>query len=261
MSLKEKIFLLRGIKMLTKEELAPMIDHTNLNIDATAYDIEKLCQEAIDCKFGAVCVRLNMIPTVRSYLNIIGNGVNLNIAAVVGFPTKKASKVEEMIEDLSKYTIESKVNETKDALLRGANEIDMVIDISALKRENYDTVKYNIEAVVKAAKSYNTHNIVKVIVEAGFLTQPEKVEMCKIVQASGVDYIKTSTGFGISGATVEDIDLMAANINNLSVGIKASGGVQTIDFAKQLYEASQEYGQRNFRVGASKLAKEYADLR
>lgn len=238
--------------MLTKEELAKMIDHTNLRMDAEDADIEKLCQEAIECGFGAVCVREGKVPVAYQILQ----GKGIHIASVVGFPTQKTATEYEMIANLSQYTTDSRCKEALSAIHNGADEIDMVIDIDSLKGGYYRVVADKIREVVRTAKSAAESALVKVIIEAGYLTEKEKEDACKISENAGAHYVKTSTGYGISGATIQDIELMSKNISEF-IGIKASGGVNTLAFAQQLFDASQKYKSHAFRIGASKLVEEY----
>lgn len=238
--------------MLAKEELARMIDHTNLRMDAADADIEKLCREAIECGFGAVCVREDKVPVAYKILQ----GKDVRIASVVGFPTQKTTNVEEMASNLSQYSTGSRCKETESAIHKGADEIDMVIGLAALKRWNYNAVEKDIKEVVKTAGSAEKSAIVKVIIETCYLTEEEKNEACRISENAGAHYVKTSTGYGISGATLDDIELMG-KITPEFIGIKASGGINTLAFAQQLFDASQKYKPHAFRVGASKLVEEY----
>lgn len=239
-------------KMQTKEQLSRMIDHTNLRMDATHADIERLCQEALDYHFGAVCVREFKVPVAYQILQ----GKGIHIASVVGFPTQKTKTVEEMIANLSQYSAYINCTETEYAIRKGADEIDMVINLAALKRWDYNAVEKDIKEVVKTAGSAEKPAIVKVIIETGYLTEEEKNEACRISENAGVHYVKTSTGYGTSGATLSDIELMG-KITPEFMGIKASGGINTLDFMQQLYDASQKYKPHPFRAGASKLVEEF----
>ena len=234
--------------MITKEQLAEMIDHTNLHIDATEQDIEKLCHEAMEYNFGAVCIRYDRVQEAASHLK----GSNVHIASVIGFPTRKYSTFEEMIKEQSQNLIGNRLMELDIAYSDGATDIDMVIDIESLKSMEYAQVKNDIEVIV-----YETENMpVKVIIEACFLTDEEKELACKIAEEAGAAYVKTSTGYGISGATLFDVELMSRVVSE-NIGIKPAGGISTVAEALRFYEASQKFKQHKFRVGASKLVNEY----
>lgn len=183
-------------------------------------------------------------------------GKGIHIASVAGFPTQKTKTAEEMIENLSQYSTGTKCREAEYAIRKGADEIDMVINLAALKRWDYNAVEKDIKEVVRAAKSEAESALVKVIIETGYLTEEEKNEACRISENAGANYVKTSTGYGISGATIADIELMG-RITPEFMGIKASGGIDSVDFALQLYEASQKHKPHGFRAGSSKLVKEY----
>lgn len=204
-------------------ELASIIDHTLLAPEATQAQLKKVCDEAKAYKFATVCVNSCNIPFVAKELS--GSGV-LPIA-VVGFP-------------LGAATSESKAFETKEAVAAGAKEIDMVVNIGALKSKDYKLVFDDIVAVVKASGSLK----VKVILETSKLTEDEKIITCALSKAAGAAFVKTSTGFGGGGATVADITLMR-KIVGPEMGVKASGAVRTIDDAKAVIAAGAN------RIGAS----------
>eukprot|EP00828_Plagiopyla_frontata_P015186 TRINITY_DN1973_c0_g1_i3.p2 TRINITY_DN1973_c0_g1~~TRINITY_DN1973_c0_g1_i3.p2 ORF type:complete len:206 (-),score=41.78 TRINITY_DN1973_c0_g1_i3:128-745(-) len=190
---------------MNSNEILKYVDHTLLKPTATFDDIKKICDEAIEYNTASVCIPPCYIARVHeSY-------PTLNICTVVGFP-------------LGYSETEAKVAETKKALLDGANEIDMVINITDVKNKLYDKVTNEIKAV----KEVVGNKILKVIIETCYLTQDEKIAMCKCVTQAGADYIKTSTGFGTAGATIEDIKLFKANIGQ-KVKIKAAGGVSTLE--------------------------------
>lgn len=190
---------------MTNKEMISYIDHTLLKPYATWEEIDVLCQEAVKYGTASVCVP-------PSYISRIHNAYpDLNICTVVGFP-------------LGYCVSEAKLVETKQALLDGANEIDMVINIADVKNGDYKKVEDEIRLLKEAVGG----KILKVIIETCFLTEEEKVEMCKVVTRAKADYIKTSTGFGSGGATREDVKLFAENIGP-DVKIKAAGGVKTID--------------------------------
>ena len=208
--------------------ISSMIDHTLLKADATEDMIEKLCKEALEYNFAAVCVNPYYVKKAKKFLN----GSNVKVATVIGFP-------------LGANTKEVKAFETKKAIEDGADEIDMVINIGALKNKEYDVVKNDINAVVKAA---NGKAIVKVIIETCLLTKEEKIKACLLSKEAGADYVKTSTGFSTGGATIEDVKLMKETICD-AMKIKASGGIRDYETAKAMIEAGAS------RIGASSSVK------
>ena len=211
---------------MDRRELARYIDHTNLKAFATREDIRKLCEEAKEYGFYAVCVNPYRVKDAREFLR----GSDVRIASVVGFP-------------LGATHTEVKVQETIMAIKDGADEIDMVINIGALKDGDYETVERDIEEVVKAAHSMNAK--VKVIIETCYLSDDEKRKACEIAKKAGADFVKTSTGFGTAGATVEDVRLMRSVVGN-DMGVKAAGGIHTADEAIAMIEAGAT------RIGASR---------
>ena len=208
---------------MTNQEMLSHIDHTQLKAFATWEDIKVLCDEAVLYKTASVCIPSCYVKRVKdSYKDA------LNICTVVGFPLGYANT-------------EAKVAETKKAILDGANEIDMVINISDVKNGMYDAVEEEIKTLKEACQD----KILKVIIETCYLTRDEKIAMCKAVTNAGADYIKTSTGFGTGGATMEDVLLMKANIGP-NVKIKAAGGVSTIEDLENFLNAGCD------RIGTSK---------
>ena len=208
---------------MTNQEMLSHIDHTQLKAFATWEDIKVLCDEAVLYKTASVCIPSCYVKRVKdSYKDA------LNICTVVGFPLGYANT-------------EAKVAETKKAILDGANEIDMVINISDVKNGMYDAVEEEIKTLKEACQD----KILKVIIETCYLTRDEKIAMCKAVTNAGADYIKTSTGFGTGGATMEDVLLMKANIGP-DVKIKAAGGVSTIEDLENFLNAGCD------RIGTSK---------
>lgn len=205
-------------------DLARFIDHTTLKADATKNEILLLCQEAIEHSFFSVCVNPTWVKLAYEQLQ----GTNVKVCTVVGFP-------------LGASTSEVKAFETKDAIANGATEIDMVINIGALKAGNLELVEKDIRAVVDAATN---KALVKVIIETSLLTNQEKVTACEIAVRAGADYVKTSTGFSTGGATASDISLMRKVVGP-SIGVKASGGVRDKATAIELIEAGAS------RIGAS----------
>lgn len=193
-----------------------MIDHTLLKPDATRSMIKKLCNEAIENNFGAICVN----PYHVKYCKDLLKDSEVKVATVVGFP-------------LGANTKDVKAFETKDAIENGADEIDMVINIGALKDGDFDTVKDDILAVVEAT---NGKALVKVIIETCLLNEEEKKMACKLAMEAGADFVKTSTGFSTDGAKVEDIRLMKLVVGD-KLGIKASGGVRDLQAAREMIEA------------------------
>lgn len=197
-------------------ELSKYIDHTILRPDATDVDIKRCCDEAKEYGFYSVCVNGFHVPLVVKELA----GSNIGIAAVVGFP-------------LGAMTTEVKAFETLDAINNGATEIDMVINIGALKKGDAEYLRKDIEAVVHAS---NGRAIVKVIIETALLTQEEKVKACKAALEAGADYVKTSTGFNGGGATVEDVKLMKTTVGD-KLKVKASGGIKDYEIACKMIAA------------------------
>lgn len=198
------------------KNISSMIDHTILKAEATIEAVKTLCEEAMEYKFAAVCVN----PCHIEYCNELLKGSDVKVATVIGFP-------------LGANTKESKAFETIDAINKGADEVDMVINIGALKDKNYNLVKEDIESVVKAA---NGNAIVKVIIETSLLTDDEKKKVCELSLEAKADFVKTSTGFSTGGATIEDVMLMKSIVGN-NMEIKASGGVRDLETAKAMIEA------------------------
>lgn len=208
---------------MKKNEIAAMIDHTVLHAYATDEQIEKLCAEAREYHFASVCVNPCHVARAAELLK----GAGVKVATVVGFP-------------LGANTTETKAFETKDAVAKGADEIDMVLDVGAMKSKRYHDVQNQIHAVVQAAGG----KLVKAIIETCYLTDEEKVVACKAAAEAGADYVKTSTGFGTGGATVKDVALMKQSIP-AHMKVKASGGIHTYAEALALIEAGAS------RLGAS----------
>jgi len=204
--------------------LAKYIDHTLLKPEATESQIIKVCEEAKEYNFASVCVNAYYAKLVSEQLK----GTDIKTCVVVGFP-------------LGATTKEVKAFETKQAIENGAQEIDMVINIGALKDKKYDVVKDDIKAVVEAAKG---KALVKVIIETCLLTQEEKVKACELAKEAGADFVKTSTGFSTGGANVEDVKLMRETVGT-DIGVKASGGVRTTEDAEAVIKAGAN------RIGAS----------
>ncbi|MBC7465468.1 MAG: deoxyribose-phosphate aldolase [Bdellovibrio sp.] len=203
------------ISIVKPKSIASFIDHTLLKPEATKKDIRVLCEEAVAHQFYAVCVNSAMLSTCREILK----NTKVKIASVVGFP-------------LGACESSVKSYETTRAFNLGANEVDMVLNIGALKGGDFDYVEKEITEVVRAAEG----NIVKVILETSLLTQDEKMKACEISLAAGAHFVKTSTGFGGGGATVEDILLMK-KIVGTKAAVKASGGIKNYEQALALIEA------------------------
>lgn len=204
-------------------EINKYFDHTILKPDARKEDVIKICKEAINYKFKSVCVNSSFAKLVKKELE--GSGVDLTI--VVGFP-------------LGAMSTEAKEFETKYAVDNGADEIDMVINISALKDENYAY----LEEEIRRLKEICGSKILKVIIETCLLTDDEKVKACQIAKKAGADFVKTSTGFSTGGAKVEDVRLMRKTVGD-EMGVKASGGIRTLEDVKKFIEAGAS------RIGAS----------
>lgn len=187
---------------------AKLIDHTLLKADAKKEAIITLCEEAKQHHFASVCVNATWVETAAQMLH----GTDVAVCTVIGFP-------------LGANTLETKAFEASDAIAKGATEVDMVINIGALKDGNDELVEQDIRAVTEVAKG---KALTKVIIETALLTEEEKVRACKLAVKAGADFVKTSTGFSTGGATVEDIALMRKTVGP-TIGVKASGGVR--DFA------------------------------
>ena len=208
---------------MTKQEMLKHVDHTQLKAFAGWEDIRKLCDEAVEYQTASVCVPPSYIKRIHE-----AYGDKVNICTVVGFP-------------LGYSVTAAKKAEVEQALADGCNEIDMVINIGDVKNGQYDKVEEEIRTLKQACGSH----ILKVIIETCYLTEQEKIAMCRAVTNAGADYIKTSTGFGTGGATVEDIALFQKYIGP-GVKIKAAGGVTTLEELERFLEMGCE------RVGTSR---------
>ncbi len=209
----------------TAGTVAGMIDHTLLKPDASRADIEKLCREAAEFHFATVCVNPAWVATAAGLLR----GTGVGVCSVVGFP-------------LGATTADVKHYETRRAIFDGANEIDMVINIGALKSADLRTVERDIAAVTSPCREAGV--ISKVIIEAALLTDDEKVSACALAKAAGADFVKTSTGFASGGATAADVALMR-RVVGVDMGVKAAGGVRDLQGLKAMVAAGAT------RVGAS----------
>jgi len=207
------------------DNLAPFIDHTLLKPDATAADIDRLCDEAAEHRFAAVCINPCWVARAARRLR----GSRVAVASVVGFP-------------LGASAPEIKALETRRALRDGAREIDMVINIGALKSGDHELVRPDIAGVADACREVRA--LAKVIIEAACLSDEEKVIACRLAQAARADFVKTSTGFGPGGATVFDVALMREVVGE-KMGVKAAGGIRTAAEVREMITAGAT------RIGAS----------
>jgi deoxyribose-phosphate aldolase len=199
-------------------ELASFIEHTLLKPDAISAQIKQLCEEAKTYNFAGVCIPPYFVPDAKFYLD----ETTVKIVTVVGFPMGYTS-------------ISSKVEEVKRAVDDGADEIDMVVNLCAVKDGKWAHVRNDIDSVTRA--THLKGKVMKLILETGLLQQPEIKKLCEICLEMGVNYVKTSTGINAPGATVEMVEYMKACIAGSNVKIKASGGIRTREFAEQLVSA------------------------
>ena len=206
---------LDNVDAIQPKDLARIIDHTYLKPDGDRAQIEKLCAEARQYKFASVCVNTTMVHLASELLKDSG----VNVCAVIGFP-------------LGAGTTASKVFEAQEAVRCGAVEVDMVINVGALKSRDYALVEYDIRKVVQGVEG----TLVKVIIEACLLTDEEKVIACALAKAAGAHFVKTSTGFSKGGATVEDVALMRRVVGP-EMGVKASGGIRDAETAIAMVKA------------------------
>lgn len=213
----------------TDGQLAHMIDHTILKPDATQDEIAQLCYEARKFDFASVCVNPSYVKLCSDLLE----GSDVLVCTVVGFP-------------LGATPTEVKVFETQQAVREGADEVDMVINVGALKSRDYEQVERDIASIARACHAGNA--ILKVIIEAALLTDEEKVAACQLAKVAGADFVKTSTGFGPGGATAVDVALMR-HVVGPAMGVKAAGGIRTYEDAKKMIAAGAS------RIGASASVK------
>ena len=210
---------------ISKKQLAKIIDHTLVKPTATQEDVTKLCREAKDYGFGCVCVNSAYVSLATQLMK----ETDVKVCSTAGFP-------------FGGVLPEVKAFEAEKAAENGAREIDMVINIGALKSRDYETVKRDIKAVVDAKRSYSDL-VVKVIIETAYLSQKEKVTACKLAREAGADFVKTSTGL-VGGATVKDVRLMRATVGQ-DMGVKAAGGIRTFQQALAMIRAGAN------RIGTS----------
>jgi len=208
------------------QDIAKFIDHTLLKPEAMVEDVKKLCQEAVEYQFAAVCIN----PTYVKLAHDSTKGSEVKVCTVVGFP-------------LGAHIPEIKAMEARRAIREGAKEIDMVINIGALKSGDYDLVLRDIRSVVEACVDGSA--TCKVIIEAALLTDDEKIKACELSKKARAHYVKTSTGFGPGGATAHDVALMSKVVSGTSMGVKAAGGIRTFEDTQKMIEAGAT------RIGAS----------
>lgn len=210
---------------MNKEDILKKVDHTLLKQDSIWNEIKLICDDAIKYNTASVCIPPSFVKQAKEYvLN------RMKICTVIGFPN-------------GYNTTEVKVFETQDAIKNGADEIDMVINIGKLKEKKYDEILLEINKIKEACKG----KLLKVIIETCLLTEEEKIKMCEIVSKSNADFIKTSTGFSKSGATIEDIKVFKNNIEGK--GIKAAGGISSFEDAQEFLNNGAS------RLGTSRLVK------
>ena len=220
----ERIGIVLG-ETATAHDWASLIDHTLLKPEASEADIKKLCAEAAQFGFASVCVNPGWVKRAAKFLE----GTGVPVCTVIGFPLGAT------LPDVKAY-------EARRSIFNGAREVDMVINIGALKSGDDCLVEDDIRAVVEAA--HENHVLCKVIIETALLTDEEKVRACLAAKNAGADFVKTSTGFAKGGATVEDVSLMRRTVGH-ALGVKASGGVKGIEDARAMFEAGAT------RIGAS----------
>lgn len=222
--------------MLTSVQLAGLMDHTILKPEATETDVLRLCREARDNAFCSVCVNPVWVPLVARELA----GSSVKVCSVVGFP-------------LGATLTTVKANETARVIELGAQEVDMVLNVGALKSGQRQLVGYDLFAITQLCR---THNVVsKVILETCLLTHEEKILACQLCIEAGANFVKTSTGFSTGGATVDDVRLISAQVKGARLGVKASGGIRTLADALAMLEAGAT------RLGVSAGVKILAEAR
>lgn len=213
---------------MDKKSLCKFIDHTLLKPDCSAVEVEGLCSEALKYNFASVCVNPSFVSLCSEKLK----GSEVKVCTVIGFP-------------LGATTTEVKIFEAENAIENGATELDMVINIGKLKDKDYDYVREEIKSLAKVCKN---HALLKVIIETCLLSEEEKLMACRLSKEAGADFVKTSTGFSKSGATVEDIKLMRNTVGD-HMGVKASGGIRDTETALDMIKAGAT------RIGASASIK------
>lgn len=211
---------------MDKKKILSTVDHTLLSQTATWEDIKRICDEGMKYEVASICIPPSYIREAKNYV-----GDKLALCTVIGFPNGYMTKA-------------TKIYETMDAIANGADEIDMVINLGHVKDKKYDLIEEEISEIKKACGS----KILKVIIETCFLTEEEKINMCKVVTDAGADFIKTSTGFGTGGATREDIELFVKHVGP-NVKIKAAGGVRDLATAEDFINIGVS------RLGTSSIIK------
>lgn len=211
---------------MDKKKILSNVDHTLLSQTATWEDIKRICDEGMKYEVASICIPPSYIREAKNYV-----GDKLALCTVIGFPNGYMTKA-------------TKIYETMDAIANGADEIDMVINLGHVKDKKYDLIEEEIREIKKACGS----KILKVIIETCFLTEEEKISMCKVVTNAGADFIKTSTGFGTGGATREDIELFVKHVGP-NVKIKAAGGVRDLATAEDFINLGVS------RLGTSSIIK------
>lgn len=212
---------------MNKQDILKKVDHTILSQTAKWEDVKKICDDGIKYNVASVCIPPCYVEEAKKYV-----GDKLKICTVIGFPN-------------GYNTTNVKVYETLSAIENGADEIDMVINIGYLKDKRYN----DIENEIKSIKNVCGNKVLKVIIETCLLTDEEKIKMCEIVDKSGADYIKTSTGFSTSGATFEDVKIFKENLKGSNLKIKAAGGVKSFEDAEEFIRLGAD------RLGTSRLVK------
>ncbi len=232
------------VKTLTREQLAKTIDQTLLSPTATLQAVHGLCVTAKRNHFAAVCINPSYIPIAKKVLS----GSDVKICSVVGYP-------------LGANSIETKVFEARDNVKKGADELDVVVNIGMIKSGNYSYIEKEIGIIISVIRreqmaEYNKHINVKIVIENGSLTKEEVKKVCKIVEESGADFIKTSTGFGVRGVELDDVRLIREVVTR-NIGVKAAGGIKTFKDAQALIDAGAT------RIGTSSginIIEEYIEL-
>lgn len=232
------------VKTLTREQLAKTIDQTLLSPTATLQAVHGLCVTAKRNHFAAVCINPSYIPIAKKVLS----GSDVKICSVVGYP-------------LGANSIETKVFEARDNVKKGADELDVVVNIGMIKSGNYSYIEKEIGIIISVIRreqmaEYNKHINVKIVIENGSLTKEEVKKVCKIVEESGADFIKTSTGFGVRGVELDDVRLIREVVTR-NIGVKAAGGIRTFKDAQALIDAGAT------RIGTSSginIIEEYIEL-
>jgi deoxyribose-phosphate aldolase len=232
------------VKTLTREQLAKTIDQTLLSPTATLQAVHGLCVTAKRNHFAAVCINPSYIPIAKKVLS----GSDVKICSVVGYP-------------LGANSIETKVFEARDNVKKGADELDIVVNIGMIKSGNYSYIEKEIGIIISVIRreqmaEYNKHINVKIVIENSSLTKEEVKKVCKIVEESGADFIKTSTGFGVRGVELDDVRLIREVVTR-NIGVKAAGGIRTFKDAQALIDAGAT------RIGTSSginIIEEYVEL-